>query len=496
MNFVSFAFLIFLFIVVLLYYVIPHKYRWIVLLIASLVFYGWWNYKLLYLIIGTTLISYSMAIGISKAKTEKIKKLFLSIAIISSLSVLLVFKYLNFFLDSVIKLINLMGASADEIVLSLILPIGISFYTFQTLSYVVDVYRGDIAPEYHLGYYALFVMFFPQLVAGPIERPSHLIPQLKQEHKFSMGNLSNGALIAIVGYFKKVVVADSIAIYVNTIYNNPANATGFQIGIATVLFAFQIYCDFSGYTDIAIGCAKMLGVDLIDNFNKPYLAESIKDFWARWHISLTTWFRDYLYIPLGGNRVSKWRFYLNVAIVFIVSGLWHGANWTFLLWGVLHAIYRIVSLLTKDLRSKVKDKLRIEDTNQAYIAWKKIFTFILVCIAWICFRANSVGDLGILFKNLFANWNFSVGYFDQSLSDMGLNILSMLSVTISIFAIPVMNKIKEIVRNQESELVIKENTTIRMTRAMIVSVSCLLVLFVAISLIENGGESSFIYFQF
>ena len=333
MTFNSWQFLIFLPVVVLLYWIVPNKFRWILLLIASYIFYLFWNVKLIFLILFTTGISYISAILINKSKNDKIKKLWLIITLISCLGVLFFFKYFTFIANSIIDLINLGSNNIPQLTFSLLLPVGISFYTFQTLSYVIDVYRGKINPEYHLGYYALYVVYFPQLVAGPIERPENLLPQLRQERTFDSNDLFTGLRISIVGFFKKVVIADTVAIVVNSVYNNLGYANGITIIIATVLFAIQIYCDFSGYTDIAIGVARMMGIKLNDNFNQPYLATSIRDFWKRWHISLTSWFTDYVYIPLGGSRCKFYRWAINVMIVFLLSGLWHGAAWTFVIWG-------------------------------------------------------------------------------------------------------------------------------------------------------------------
>lgn len=324
----SVAFAVFLPIVFLIYWAIPHKFRWVLLLVASYYFYMSWDPKYVFLILMTTAISYFAAIGLEKAGSRK-KKWIMTIAAVVCLGVLFFFKYFNFFSQSVIGFLNLFSLKLSPLTLKVILPVGISFYTFQTLSYVIDVYRGNVKAEHHFGYYAAFISFFPQLVAGPIERVNSLLPQIKAEHKFDYEKASYGIKMMIWGYFKKLVIADTLSQYVSVVYDNPRQYQGFSLVIATLFFAFQIYCDFSGYSDIAIGTAKLLGIDLTTNFKSPYFSQSVKEFWSRWHISLSTWFRDYVYIPLGGNRVGKIRHSLNLIITFLVSGLWHGANWTY-----------------------------------------------------------------------------------------------------------------------------------------------------------------------
>ncbi len=280
------------------------------------------------------------------------------------------------------------------------LPVGISFYTFQTLSYTIDVYNGRTQAQKHLGIFAVYVSFFPQLVAGPIERSKNLLPQFYIEHKFSFNRIKYGLQQMLWGFFKKVVIADRLAIVVDAVYNNLDDYTGISLLVATLFFAFQIYCDFSGYSDIAIGSARIMGFELMDNFKRPYFSKSILEFWRRWHISLSTWFRDYLYIPLGGSRVVKWRWYYNLFITFIISGLWHGANWTFITWGGLHGIFLILAIiLTKPERYIIK-MLKL-DNSIIHKIYKVTFTFSLVCFAWIFFRANNISDALYIINNLF-----------------------------------------------------------------------------------------------
>lgn len=490
MVFNSLEFLIFLPIVVLLHYLLPLKYRWIMLLAASYYFYIYWDASLVYLIVLTTAVSYASALLISKTDNKAYKKLLLAVTLIASLGVLVFFKYYNFLANSVTGTIAFFGGGEYDLTLNLILPVGISFYTFQTLSYVIDVYRGDIEAEPHFGYYALFVSFFPQLVAGPIERPDNLLPQLKAEHKFNRDDFIVGFGIAIVGFFKKLVVADIAAVYVNAVYNDAANATGLGVLIATVLFAVQIYCDFSGYTDIAIGCARMMGIRLMQNFNRPYSAETIKEFWGRWHISLSTWFRDYLYIPLGGNRRGVWRKHLNVLIVFLVSGLWHGAAWTFVLWGALHGLYQVIGELTKKPRASICGKLGINMDSRGFHFYKKAVTFILVCFAWIFFRANSISDLGILIGKLFTDWGAGLDYIKNTFSFMGLDLVMLLAVAVSVYMLTRFDKkpMHELYKTGEDGYLLTTSYSYAHVIWMVIAAALLIA--------SGDGESTFIYFQF
>jgi len=348
MLFNSLEFLFFFPTVVLLYFLTPYKYRWIILLIASYIFYMAWRAEYALLLVISTLIDYfcSLMMGRYPEEEKQKRKPFLYLSLISNLGILFTFKYFNFFSASFTSLLKSLGYDYAAPAFSLLLPMGISFYTFQTMSYTIDVYHSRLKPEKHLGVFALFVTFFPQLVAGPIERAGNLLEQLKVDHKFSYANVIAGLQLMAWGFFKKIVIADNLAIMVNNVYNNPTQYTGVSLILATVFFAFQIYCDFSAYSDIAIGSAQVMGFTLMQNFNRPYFSKTIGEFWNRWHISLFTWFRDYLYIPLGGNRVVKWRWYYNLFITFLVSGFWHGANWTFIVWGALHGFYLVFANIT------------------------------------------------------------------------------------------------------------------------------------------------------
>lgn len=485
MVFNSLEFLIFFPIVLLLYFfVVPKKYNWVMLLAASYYFYLTWKWQLIYLIVFTTVVSFVSGIVISRAQKKSTKKLFLVLTLTVCLGVLFFYKYFNFLSTSVTGIINALGGNVKDFTLDLILPVGISFYTFQTLSYVIDVYRGTTPVETHFGYYALYVSFFPQLVAGPIERPENLLPQLKAEHKLEAANAAGGLRKMILGYFKKVVVADLFATYVVNVYSDVGNANGFTVLVATVLFAVQIYCDFSGYTDIAIGCAEIMGIKLMQNFNRPYTAKSIKEFWGRWHISLSSWFKDYIYIPLGGNRVSRFRNCLNIMIVFLVSGLWHGAAWTFVVWGVLHGLYQVIGKFTFRPRNKMWEKIGISPDGKLVGAIRTFNTFMLAAFAWIFFRANSFADLKVLLTKLFTDWSFSPSFFIDSLTSMGLDLVAILTCIISVVILSMLDK----TRLASDERRAKPD----FRYAYLVWA----IAFAWILLLAGDGASSFIYFQF
>jgi alginate O-acetyltransferase complex protein AlgI len=421
MLFNSLEFIIFFPIVVAFYFAIKPRYRWVLLLFASYYFYMCWNYKYIILIITSTVIDYIAGIHIYEEQVKWKRKIYLLLSLMTNLGLLFSFKYFNFFGDSlnlIFDKINLMHHLPE---LNVLLPVGISFYTFQTLSYTIDVYRGAKEPERHFGLFALYVAFFPQLVAGPIERSTRLLPQMHKHFKFDYERVKNGILQMCWGFFKKVVIADRLAEYVNMVYNNSGSYDGTHYVIATVFFAFQIYCDFSGYSDIAIGSASIMGFDLMRNFNRPYLAHNIREFWQRWHISLSTWFRDYLYIPLGGNRVVKWRWYYNLFITFLISGLWHGANWTFIIWGALHGFYLVFAIWTKGIRGRINTAV-FGKNKGLYNLSQIILTVFLAWFAWIFFRANNIGDAFYIIKNIFTFSSIPINLFAFK-SDFYISIL-------------------------------------------------------------------------
>lgn len=489
MSFNSVYFLLCLPVVIIAYWVLPKRFRWIMLLAVSYLFYMSWNVWLIFLILFTTVVSYVAARLMAKYNSVKIKRLCLIVTLISCLGVLFFFKYFTFAVNLVIDIINLGRHNFAEFTFSLLLPVGISFYTFQTLSYVIDVYRAKIDAERHFGYYALFVSFFPQLVAGPIERPENLLPQLKSDKTFDKNNFLQGLRIAVIGYFKKIVIADGVGVFVNRVYNNVSAANGITVLLATILFAVQIYCDFSGYSEIAIGVAKMMGIRLSDNFNNPYLATSIKDFWRRWHITLTSWFTDYVYIPLGGNRCKLWRWMLNVMIVFLLSGLWHGAALTFVVWGGIHGLYQIIGALKNKLISKCvsAEKVQMLQTNAYVMVFKRVVTFALVCFAWIFFRGNTLSDCGEMVAKIFTDWSGgsaalkAIGF--DSRACISVMFMLVLLILFRFMALPQKKNIGAWGR----EGVLHHVVYVYLVLAIAVA---------WLALAVDGGVSSFIYFQF
>lgn len=402
MNFISLSFVAFFVMTAVLYFAVPGRFRWILLLVASYVFYMSAGPIYGLVIFSTTVLTYLCALGMGKGRTREQKTPLLLVALCGDVGMLFLFKYFDFFsrgLATMLRQVSLAGALPE---LKLLVPLGISFYTLQTLSYLFDVYRGEMEPEKNPAYLALYVAFFPTLLAGPIERGKHLLPQLHKVHDFSYERVVAGLQLVTWGVFKKVVVADRLAIYVNAVYGNPQAYRGFPLLLATFLFAIQLYYDFSGYTDIARGVAKILGYDILVNFNLPYLSKSIREFWRRWHMSMTSWFRDYVYIPLGGNRVSRARMYLNIIIVFLVSGLWHGASGTFVIWGGLHGAYMVASVATEGVRGKVRSWLSIDAEGKFATVYRTIITFCLVDFAWIFFRAGSLSEARYVVTNMFS----------------------------------------------------------------------------------------------
>ncbi|MDF2986108.1 MAG: putative rane protein involved in D-alanine export [Eubacterium sp.] len=391
MLFNSLDFLIFFPIVTVLYFLLPQKLRWVMLLVASCIFYMFFVPAYILILIFTIIIDYIAGICIERL-TGKNKKIFLIISIFSNIGILFFFKYFNFFNDNIACIARLLHWNYPIENLWIVLPIGLSFHTFQSLSYVIEVYRGHQKAERHFGIYALYVMFYPQLVAGPIERPQNMLHQFYEYHRFDYKRVTGGLKLMAWGFFKKVVIADRLALLVNQVYNNSGDYTGLPLVIATVFFSFQIFCDFSGYSDIAIGAAQVMGFKLMANFRRPYLSKSLSDFWRRWHISLSTWFKDYLYISLGGNRVSRPRWMLNLLITFLVSGLWHGANWTYVIWGGLNGLFQIISFITGKVRNKVTDAVRIKRLPALHTLIQIFITFVLISFTWIFFRANSMSD--------------------------------------------------------------------------------------------------------
>jgi len=396
----SLQFLVFFPIVVMLYFALPHRWRWAMLLAASYYFYAVWKVEYLVLIVASTLIDYVVALQLARTTRTTPRRLLLALSLVTNLGILFAFKYFTFASDSVREVMNRFNIMYEFPELQVLLPVGISFYTFQSLSYTIDVYRGARPPERHLGVFALYVAYFPQLVAGPIERSTHLLPQFREKQRFEWARAIDGAQLMLWGYFKKLVIADRLALYVNEVFGNSDAYGGAAVVIAAYFFAFQIYCDFSGYSDIAIGAARIMGYDIMQNFRRPYLAASIAEFWRRWHISLSTWFRDYLYIPLGGNRVSPSRWAFNIFAVFTISGLWHGAAWTFVIWGALHGAYYLIGHWTTPMRDRLNTMLRLHQSTPHHVL-RVIITFHLVTIAWFFFRAPDIAQAGAMIISIF-----------------------------------------------------------------------------------------------
>ncbi len=497
MLFNSFHFLMFFPIVILIYFIIPDKVKYLWLLGASYFFYMSWNAKYGLLLLFSTLVTYLCGLLIDgirrKEKTKDSKRLVktvLGISIILSLSTLFYFKYVNFALSILGYLTTKLGISFSVPYFDIVLPVGISFFTFQAIGYAVDVYRGDIYAEKNFFKYALFVSFFPQLVAGPIERSKNLLKQLSVPKKFDFELAREGLLLMIWGYFLKMVLADRIAIFVDTVYGDFSTYQGWYIIVATILFGIQIYCDFAGYSIIAMGAAKVLGVQLMENFDAPYLSTSVSEFWRKWHISLTSWFKDYLYIPLGGNRKGKIRKYINILIVFLVSGLWHGASMAFVFWGGLNGLYQVIGSLLMPIRKWICKVLALNEDSLAHKAVKVFVTFGMVDFAWLFFRAGNMSSAKEAILNMIAQNNYWI-LFDGSLYECGLNSKNFIVMVISILILLGADLAKKrgiIVRN----IIIKQDYWARWL-AIAIPIVAILIFGVWGNMEHNAG---FIYFQF
>jgi len=492
MLFNSIHFILFLPVVVIIYFSLPYRYRWVLLLIASYYFYMAWRPEYVFLIVFSTLVDYFVAIKMSKVDDKQKRKKYLIMSLVINLGLLFLFKYFNFFSDSTRLLLNNFNIFYNLPSFKLLLPVGISFYTFQTLSYTIDVCKGKRKPEKHLGIFALYVSFFPQLVAGPIERSTSLLPQFYKKYDFDYDRVASGLCQMLWGFFKKIVIADNIANLVNLVFSSPENFQGIHFIIATILFAFQIYCDFSGYSDIAIGTARIMGFELMRNFNRPYFAKSISDFWNRWHISLSTWFRDYLYIPLGGNRVNKFRMYLNLMITFVISGLWHGANWTFVVWGFLHGLYLIFEKLIKNVADSIELKFGRGKFLRIYSLFQTFYIFVLVCFAWIFFRADFLSDALYIVSHLFDGvLHFIVNFWNINeikliLSKFNITPLLFVEIWISILFLLIIQALRG-----EKDLFI-----FLRDKKMLFRWSFYYLLIFWILFFGYFGEQPFIYFQF
>lgn len=475
MLFNSIEFLLFLPTVFFLYwFVFKNQLRAqnVLLLVASYIFYGWWDWRFLSLIIASTFLDYFIAIQLGKTDISKKRKFLLGISLVGNLGMLGFFKYYNFFVTSWIDAWSSVGITMEASTLNIILPVGISFYTFQTLSYTIDVYRKEMQPTKNFIDFAAFVTFFPQLVAGPIERASHLLPQFYKNRTFDYQNAVDGIKLIIWGMFKKVVVADNCAFFVNKIFENPEGYSSGELFVGMVFFAFQIYGDFSGYSDIAIGLSKLFGFDLMVNFKFPYFSRDIAEFWRRWHISLSTWFRDYIYIPLGGSKGTQWFQIRNVMIIFLVSGFWHGANWTYVVWGLFHALMFLPLLLFNVNRSHLITK------SYGWIDFAKIgVTFLVVCIGWVFFRADSISDAFQYLAHML------------ELKSLGLSLFYKTNANLMIFALSVLAV--GILSMQELVWVIKKRELPKIS-----AFGALLLVLLIFFMGSFKNQMDFIYFQF
>tara|TARA_X000000950_G_scaffold231669_1_gene280296 strand:+ start:9940 stop:11406 length:1467 start_codon:yes stop_codon:yes gene_type:complete len=488
MLFNSIDFAIFLPTVFIIYWVLNKslKVQNLFLLIVSYIFYGWWDWRFLGLIIFSTLIDYSIGIALLKEKKLLKRKFFLWISIITNIGVLGFFKYYNFFLDNFVAAFSFFGSNFKISSLNIILPVGISFYTFQTLSYTIDVYKEKLKPNKDVIAFSAFVSFFPQLVAGPIERATNLLPQFHRKRNFNYLNAVDGMRQILWGFFKKVVIADTCALYANLIFNDFTNYSGIALFFGAILFAFQIYGDFSGYSDIAIGTSRLFGFSLMQNFNFPYFSRDIAEFWRRWHISLSSWFRDYVYIPLGGSRTSRVKKIRNVFIIFLISGFWHGANWTFIVWGALNALYFLPLLLLNRNRLNIGSVALDRKTPSFKEFFQILFTFLIVVIAWIFFRSVDIkAALNFIYSMFFHIFNKTS--YVQVLDLFYFKIGWDFPVAFLMFIF-----IEWIGRDSKYAIeffLIERNKTLR------ISFYYMILIFIVYFLI-NGEEQEFIYFQF
>jgi D-alanyl-lipoteichoic acid acyltransferase DltB (MBOAT superfamily) len=547
MLFNSLIFLGFFVLVTVVYWLLPHRARWVFLLAASYVFYACWNPAYLLLLFGSSLTTY--VLGILIERRRKHARLWLVLTIIACFGALIYFKYADLFGQSLNGLFGLFGVRLDIPLFNILLPIGISFMMFQNVGYAVDVYRGNVEAEHNFLRYALFSSYFPQLVAGPIERAANLLPQLRTPRVFEYRETTLGLRLMLLGFFKKVAVADTIAIYVDNVYNHlDAGFTGLALVLATVLFAFQIYCDFSGYSDIAVGVSKVFGIKLTVNFKSPYFSRNIQEFWRRWHISLSTWFQDYVYIPLGGSRVAVPRYVLNLLITFTISGLWHGANWTFVLWGALHGLLVASYVLIKHLRKALRARRGVAaqghpavegsetparagvgagaggsvgagvgaDSNviagvggsagagaggsAGAAAWPARFVrsckvalcvvvnFIIVDILWVFFRCDSLQEIAYVLTNAFSGWSLSLDYLKEQLVAMGFTLPTLLAVVFLMVMLFVVDRINY--HESVAEVLTRQRSAVRWTVYLLGSA------IIVAAFMFTSTSQNFIYFQF
>ena len=481
MLFNSMTFAVFLLTVFILYHIVPVRFRWVFLLAASYAFYMNLHAAYGLLLLFSTVLTYFLALELEKTPAQTKRKLCLLGGVLPLVAVLLLFKLGAPVINRINALIGAGRLALQPLTLKILLPAGVSFYFFQSMGYLIDVYRGKIHAERHFGYHALFVSFFPQLLAGPIGRADALLPQLKKERRFDYESVTYGLKLMAWGYFKKLVIADVFAATVNKVYDNAHSYVGLVFIIVTVMFAIEIYCDFSGYSDIAIGCAKLFGIELATNFKSPYLSFSIKEFWSRWHISLSTWFRDYVYIPLGGSRVAKWRNCLNLLITFLVSGFWHGSSLTYIFWGAVHGLLQIVETFIYP-----KTRRGVPVTRKKHW-WQLPITFSILCFTWIFFRANTIQDAFWIISRLFWDIGRPVNYLKTAVICLDMPYLTMFGMMLPAAALLLYDMLS--LKQDVIALVSRQRAPIRW--------GVYVVLLVVIALFSHKGiATEFIYFQF
>lgn len=496
MLFNSYEFLLFFPLVTLIYFLVPSaKFRRVWLLVSSYFFYMCWEARYALLILFITVVTYLAGIVIASSDSTVKRRIALVISFASCLSVLFVFKYIGFVVDTMNSILHVLNVTAIDNKISLILPVGISFYTFQALSYTVDVYRKETSVEKNFLRYALFVSFFPQLVAGPIERSKNLISQINEvpekKNLWNSERILAGFYLMLWGMFVKVVIADRISKISDAVFDSYYRYGRFGLIFGSIAFSIQIYCDFSAYSTIAIGAAKVMGFTLMDNFNTPYFSMTIKEFWRRWHISLSTWFRDYLYIPLGGNRCSKARKYFNLFITFLVSGLWHGANWTYVVWGGLHGIYQIVGEVMSPLVIKIEDFLEIKRDRFSYKLGRMLGTFMLADVAWIFFRASTIKDaLGYIARMIKIDDSFAI--FDCNAYDFGISHYEMNILFIALLVMLAVSIMQYIGKSRIDDIIVNQNIVFK---TVVIFIFVMAILIYGMYGPELSAED-FIYFQF
>ncbi len=494
MLFNSVDFLIFFPVVTLIYFLMPKKLRYLWLLAASYFFYMCWSAKYAALLFFSTASTWAAGLLVGKVKQDKLKKLTVAGCVLVNMGILFIFKYFNFFQDTVNRILEKFNLQIWERSLDILLPVGISFYTFQALGYIIDVYREKTEPEKNLLRYALFVSFFPQLVAGPIERSENLLRQMQgieQQKLWNYERVTKGLTLMVWGLFVKMVIADRVALLVNTVFDSFYMYGTVSLAAGAVGFALQIYCDFMGYSTIAVGAARVLGFELMENFETPYFARSVGEFWRRWHISLSTWFRDYVYIPLGGNRCSKGRKYMNLMLTMGVSGLWHGANWTFVAWGLIHGVYQVVGDMTKKLREKLYMGLQVKRESFSFKFAQAVSTFVLVDLAWIFFRADSIGVALDYCKRIFTRWD-PWSLFNGELYTLGLDRFEFNVLTVAVVVLFLVELIRYLKKETITDFLEKQCIWFRWG-VILLLISAILVYGVYGIKFE---ASQFIYFQF